>query len=92
MILPEVIQRKSLFSLLYQIDQKLCEQVRVRGCPIAGDRFIAPTTSESLAVVPVIFARLGRLGSVFAAAGQDAGIEYCHHRCGFGAAGFTGRR
>ena len=57
MILPEVIQRKSLFSLLYEIDESLCEQTRASGCPIAGGRCTVPITSESLGVGPLNFAR-----------------------------------
>ncbi len=75
MILPEVIQSKSLFSLLYQIDKDLCEQMRVRRCPIAGGRFIAPITSESLVVAPVVLARLSWFALACAAAGLDAGVE-----------------
>jgi hypothetical protein len=92
MILPEVIQRKSLFSLLYQIDQDLCAQTRARSCPIAGVRYIMPTTSASLAAGPRICARLMRFASVCAAAVKAAGAGYCRHRCVFGTAGPTGHR
>ncbi len=77
MILPEVTQRKSLFSLLYQIDQHLCEQTRASDCPIAGVRCTAPTTNESLEVGPLIFARLMRFALACAAAELDADAEYC---------------
>jgi hypothetical protein len=92
MILPEVIQRKSLFSLLYEIDQDLCEQTRARGCPIAGVRCIAPTTSESLGVGPLIFARRMRFASACAVVHLVAGAGYCRHRFDSGSAGFTLRR
>ena len=92
MILPDVIQYKSLFSLLYQIDQDLCEQTRARGCPIAGGRCTVPTTSGSLGVGPLIFARLMRFASACAAAGMDAGGGFCRPRFGSGDAGSTGRR
>jgi hypothetical protein len=92
MILPEVIQPKSLFSLLYEIDQHLCEQTRAGKCPIAGVRCIAPTTGESLAAGPLIFARHMRFASACAVAGLVAGAGYCRHRCGSGHAGSTGRR
>jgi hypothetical protein len=92
MILPEVIQRKSLFSLLYEIDQDLCEQTRACGCPIAGGRCTVPTTRESLGVGPLIFARLLRSASACAAVRRVAGAGYYRHRCGSGSAGSTGRR
>jgi hypothetical protein len=92
MILPEVIQRKSLFSLLYKIDQDLCEQSRVHGCPIAGVRCIAPTTSESLEVGPLICARLMKCASACVAVDLDADVGHCRHRFDFGHAGFTGLR
>ena len=87
MILPEVIQRKSLFSLLYKIDQDLCEQSRVRGCPIAGGRYIVPTTSESLEVDPLICARLMKCASACAAVVPDADDGYCRRRFDFGRVG-----
>jgi hypothetical protein len=92
MILPEITQRKSLFSLLYEIDQHLCEQTRTRGCPIAGVRCIAPTTCESLEVGPLNFARHMRFALACAAAGLDAGAGYYRHRFGFGHVGFIGHR
>ena len=92
MIQPEVLRRKSLFSLLYKIDLDLCEQTRTRGCPIAGVRCIAPTTSESLGVGPLIFARLLRFASACAAVHLDAGAGYCRRRFGSGSAGSTGHR
>lgn len=92
MIPPDTLYRKSLFSRLYKIDKDLCEQIRAKGCPIAGVRCIAPTTSESLGVGPLIFARLLRFASACAAAHLVAADGYCRHRCGSGSAGSTGRR
>jgi len=91
MIPPEVLQHKTLFSLLYKIDLDLAERTRVRRCPFAGVRCIAPITCESLGVGPLILMRLLRLALACAAAGQVAGAGYCRHRCVFGSAGFTGR-
>jgi hypothetical protein len=91
MIPPEILKRKSLFSLLYQIDQELSERTQARGCPIAGARCIAPITSESLEVGPRILKRLLRFASACAAAGKAAGVVYSRHRFGFGVAGFIGR-
>jgi hypothetical protein len=92
MIPPDTLYRKSLFSRLYKIDKELCEQARARGCPIAGGRFITPTTSESLEVGPLIFARLLRFASACAAVHLDAGAGYCRRRFGSGSAGSTGHR
>jgi hypothetical protein len=38
MINHQVIQRKSLFSLLHVLDVDLAESTRLKGCPTAGDR------------------------------------------------------
>ena len=91
MIPPEILNRKSLFSLLYKIDQDLAEQTRVRGCPSAGGHCIAPITGESLGVGPLILRRLLKFALACAAAVRVAGAVCCRHRCVFGVAGFTGR-
>jgi len=91
MIPPEVLNRKSLFSLLYKIDQDLSDQTRAKGCPFAGGRCIARTTCESLEVGPLILKRLLRFASACAAAVRVADGVCCRHRCVFGVAGFTGR-
>gem|GEM_PF-2049199 len=90
MIPPEVLNRKSLFSLLYKIDQDLAEGTRVRRCPFAGVRCIAPITGESLEVGPRIFKRLLRFASACAAAVPVAVAVCCRLRFDFGIAGFTG--
>jgi hypothetical protein len=51
MIAPELLQRKSLFSLLHQIDLDLAEQTRAKGCPFAGGRCIVPVIGASLGAV-----------------------------------------
>lgn len=90
MIPPEVLNRKSLFSLLYKIDQDLAELTRVRRCPFAGVRCIAPITDESLGVGPRIFKRLLRFASACVAAVPVAAAACCRLRFDFGIAGFTG--
>jgi hypothetical protein len=60
MIPPEILQRKSLFSLLHQIDFDLSETTRAKQCPFAGALCITPTMSVSLGEVPLIFPRLTR--------------------------------
>lgn len=92
MIPPEILHRKSLFSLLYKIDQELAEQTRVRGCPIAGDRCTMQTTYESQKAVLLILLRLLRFVIACAAVVKAVGAEFSHHRFGFGSAGCTGRR
>ena len=90
MISPEVLKYKSLFSLLYKIDQDLAEQARAKGCPSAGDHCTAPTTRESLEVGPRIWKRHLRCVSVCAAGDPVAVVGSCHHRYGSGVAGSTG--
>lgn len=90
MIPPEILNRKSLFSLLYQIDQELAERTQAQGCPIAGVHYIAPITSESLEVGPRILKRPLRFASACAVAGPAADGVYSRHRFGFGVAGFIG--
>ncbi len=91
MIPPEILNRKSLFSLLYRIDEDLSERTRVQGCPFAGVRYIVPTTCESLEVGPLILKKLLKFALACAAAVPVVGAVCCRHRCVFGAAGFTGR-
>lgn len=91
MIPPEALNRKSLFSLLYKIDQDLSDRTRARGCPFAGVRCIVPTTCESLEVGPLILKRFLKFALACAAVVQVAGVVSCRHRSVFGAAGFTGR-
>ena len=92
MIPPDVLNRKSLFSLLYKIDQDLAERTRENGCPFAGGRCIAPITGESLGAVLLTLKRHLRFASACAAVVPGVGAVCCRHRCGSGAAGFTGRR
>jgi hypothetical protein len=90
MIPPEILNDKSLFSLLYKIDQDLAERTRAQGCPCAGVHYTAPTISESLEVGPQIWKRHLRFVSVCAAGVPAAVAGSCHHRFGSGAAGSTG--
>ena len=92
MIPPEILQRKSLFALLHQIDFDLAESVHAKPCPFAGGPCITRATSVSLAAAPLICLRLTRCASVFAAGSPAAGAGCCRHRCSSGAGGFTGRR
>jgi hypothetical protein len=77
MILPELLQRKSLFSFLYKIDLDLAEQTQAKGCPFVGDRCIARIISESLEVVLLILMRHLRFVLAYAVAVQAAVDGYC---------------
>jgi len=92
MIPADVLKRKSLFSLLYQIDKDLTERTRAKGCPFAGVGCIVPIISESLGAGLLILMRLSRSVSVYVAATPDAGAVYCRHRFGSGVAGYIGRQ
>lgn len=90
MIPLEILNRKSLFSLLHKIDLELAEKARVRLCPFAGVRCIMPTIGESLGAALLILMRFLRFVIVCAAAVKVAGVVSFLHRFGFGNAEFTG--
>ena len=93
MIPPEVLYGKSLFSLLYKIDQNFAERTKAKRCPFAGVRCITPIISESLGVGPLNLKKLLRFDLACAAAVRVAVAVYCHHRFVFGVVGwYTGRR
>jgi len=60
MISPEILQRKSLFTLLHQIDVDIAESVRFNRCPTVGVLYITLYICVSLGEVPLILARLTR--------------------------------
>ena len=91
MIPLEVLNRKSLFSLLYKIDLDLAEQARAGNCPIAGVLCIALTTLESLAVGPLILTRLSKFALACAAVGRVVVVVCCRLRCVFGVGVSIGR-
>ena len=92
MIPPDILNRKSLYSLLHKIDFEIAEQTRVRRCPIAGGRCTMPTTGESLGAVLLIFMRCLRFAIAYVVVVRAAGAVSCHPRCDSGSAGYTGRR
>jgi hypothetical protein len=57
MVQPEVLQRKSLFSLLHTLDVELAEHTRDQRCPTVGGRCIVAAMNASLVAVPAIFRR-----------------------------------
>ena len=57
MISPEVLQRKSLFILLHQIDVDLAESVRSSSCPTVGVLCITLHICVSLGEGPLILTR-----------------------------------
>lgn len=91
MIPLEVLNRKSLFSLLFKIDQDLAERTRAKRCPFAGVHCMTPITRESLGADPLIFKRHLRFDSVYAAVVPVVVAVCCHLRFVSGIAGFTGR-
>ena len=91
MIPLEILNSKSLFSLLHKIDLQLAEQSRVRHCPFAGGRCITPTMRASLEVALLIWMRHLRFVIAFAAAVKGAGAVFSHHRSDSGSVGYTGR-
>jgi hypothetical protein len=92
MIPPEILHRKSLFSLLHKIDLDLAEQTRVRHCPFVGGRCIMPTIRESLGAVLLIWMRYLRFVIACVAAVKAAGDASFHHRFVFGSAEYIGHR
>ncbi len=83
MIPPEVLIRKSLYSLFYEIDLDLAEQTRASRCPFAGVRCTAPTTHENLGVDLLILLRLLKPVLVCAVVVPVAGAASCPHLCVF---------
>ena len=57
MISPQILQSKSLFVLLHQIDVDLAENARVKRCPGVGVLCITPHICVSLGEVPLILTR-----------------------------------
>jgi len=57
MISAEIIQNKSFFILLHQIDHDLAEIVRCNGCPTVGGLCITLGICVSLGEVLLIFKR-----------------------------------
>ena len=92
MIPPEILNRKSLFSLLHKLDFEIAEQTRVRRCPIAGDRCTTPTMHESLGAVLLIWMRHLKFAIACAAVVKAADAVSFRHRFGSGGAGYTGHR
>ncbi len=90
MIPTEFLQRKSLFSLLFKIDQELAEQTRAKRCPFAGGRCTAPIISENLGADLLILLRVLKSALVCAVAVRVADAVCCPHLCVFGGAGSTG--
>jgi hypothetical protein len=92
MILPQVLQRKALFTHLYKLDLELSEKTRAKGCPIAGGGSIAPITIENLEALPVILMRNMNFVLACVAGVQGAAGVYCRLHCDFGGVECTGHR
>jgi len=57
MLSPEILQRKSLFLFLHNIDIELAEGVRLNKCPFAGDLSTMQPISANLAEVLLVWKR-----------------------------------
>jgi hypothetical protein len=66
-MLPEIIQRQKLFSLLHDIDVDLAQGVRSLGCPTVRDHCTLPPTSANRVVVPLAYPKHSPFAIVFAA-------------------------
>ena len=89
-MLPEIIQRQKLFSLLHNIDVDLAEGVRSLGCPTVRDHCTLPPTSVSRVVVPLAYPKRSPFAIVFAVVAKVADDGPCRRRCFFWAGGFIG--
>jgi hypothetical protein len=58
MLSPKILQSKSLFILLHQIDVDLAKNVQLKRCPTAGVLCITPHICVSLGEVLLILMRL----------------------------------
>ena len=92
MILPQVLQRKALFTQLYKIDLELSEKTKAKGCPFAGECCTAPIIIENLEALPVILMRFLRFVLACAAVVPVAVGVYCLRHCGFGDEEYIGHR
>jgi hypothetical protein len=89
-MLPEIIQRQKLFSLLHQIDLDLAEGVRSLGCPTVRDHCTLPPMSANRVVVPLAYPKHSPFAIVFAAVAKVAADGLCPPRCFSLAGGFIG--
>ena len=78
-MLPEIIQRQKLFSLLHNIDVDLAEGVRSLGCPTVRDHCTLPPTSANRVVVPLAYLKHSPFAIVFAAVAKVASASDGRH-------------
>ena len=89
-MLPEIIQRQKLFSLLHDIDIDLAEGVRSLGCPTVRDHCTKAPMCANLVVAPPTCPKHSPYAIVFAAAVKVADDGPCRHRCSSWAGVFIG--
>ena len=89
-MLPEILRRQKLFSLLHDIDVQLAEEVRSLGCPTVRDHCTLPPTSANRVVVPLAYPKHSPFAIVFAAVARVADAGPCLRRCFSLAGGFIG--
>lgn len=80
-MLPEILQREKLFSLLHDMDIDLAKGVQARGCPSVGGRCIKGRMYASPAAVPPACLKHSLSVIVSAAVMKVAAAGPCHHRC-----------
>ena len=79
-MLPEILHRQKLFSLLHDIDVDLAAGVQARGCPTVGGRCIKGRMCASPAAVPPACLKHSLSVIVSAAVVKVAVAGPCHHR------------
>ena len=80
-MLPEILKRQKLFSLLHDIDVELAEGVRSLGCPTVRDHCTLPLTSANRVVVPLAYPKHSPFAIVFAVVVRGADDGLCRRRC-----------
>jgi len=89
-MLPEILQREKLFSLLHEIDINLAAEVQARGCPTVGGRCTEGLICANPVAAPLACPKHSPYAIVFAVVARDAdGAPYLH-RCFSWDGGFTG--
>ena len=89
-MLPEILKRQKLFSLLHDIDVELAEGVRSLGCPTVRDHCTLPPTTANRVVVPLAYPKHSPFALVFAVVVRGADDGLCRHRCSSWAGVFIG--
>ena len=79
-MLPEILQRQKLFSLLHDIDIDLAAGVQARGCPSVGGRCIKGRMNVSPVAVPPVCLKSSFFVIVFVAVAKGVVAGLCPRR------------